>query len=76
MIDKLPEVEGFTSDYNEKLDAVIFTHEPTAFHQAISAVDLRAIARSSAWGLLAEVLNRGVDNYRTLQPLNRYKPEK
>lgn len=74
MIEKLPEVEGFTSSYNETADVVVFYHGPTDFSQAVSLRELEAVERFHAWDRLAEKLNYGVDKILTQQLLNRYRP--
>lgn len=73
MIEKLPEIEGFTSIYNEFLDAVVFTHEPSGFYKALSLHEIEAIDRLGGWDMITEDLNHGVCKVLTEQLVHRYK---
>ena len=64
MIEKLPEVEGFTSYYNETANAVVFTYEPLDFHQAVPMRLLEDIERKQAWPALEVGLAAGLRKYQ------------
>lgn len=64
MIEKLPEVEGFTSSYNETANAVVFTYEPLDFHQVVPMRHLEDIERKQAWPALEVGLAAGLRKYQ------------